>query len=260
MKKLALLICIFSLTFACKNAPEKAPDEVAIETTEDGKVLLRLKPKKGDKSDMKMTMKMNGQGDVPVEMDMDMDISLNVLDIIDTVYTYSMDIKRIKMNTSTQGVSINYDSSGDNQGMAAMMGEAFEPMLANTVTMKMTDMAKIIDMDWGDAMQAAGQQNIDFQGLSVPLPQEAVGVGDSWTAFQDTQDGKSMELTMTVEKITSSEVFLGVKGNLEEAPNSNITGSYVLDRATSFTKNGEMKMNLEQGGQKFDMTVNFKQM
>ncbi len=254
-----LFLIAFSIALiSCKNKLDTEPQDLAIQSTEDGKVLLRLNPKKGDNVNMQMIVK--GDGDLkgsPLSVETEMDFTMNTVDVKDSLYTYHMDVKAIRFKSGAPGLMMSYDSSADNE-KGNMYDELFQPLLSNQATIVMNNMAEIKDLDWGEASSSAQQNNIELNGITLPLPEKPVGVGDSWTSKQTLNNG-NFNMVFTVNKITQDKVYVGVVGSAQDkSEKAGISGTYIIDRKTSFTDSGEMKMVLSLGEIKMNMVMQYK--
>ena len=252
MKKLFLLLVAIVLAISCKNpfstAQDESPADFAIQNTEDGNVLLRLKPETGDKTTMQMKVELKPSGMmVPLNSTIIADINMRVASAMDSVITYHIDFLRMRMNAAVLGAKINYDSQGDNSNIPAEIREQVEPLLAKKVVMEMDHLARVKSLEFDE--NKAKNATIDLNALFIPLPEKEVGVGDSWTATQDVQNVESAQLTYTVESISDTEVLVKVIQNTDENSNSFVDGQYLLDRKTGFTKDGVLNIETTQNGQ-----------
>ncbi|MDO5510209.1 MAG: hypothetical protein Q4F57_05900 [Weeksellaceae bacterium] len=252
-------IAFFSFT-ACQNTPESAPADMSIQATEDGKVLLRFKPQAGET--MRMLMEINSQGSEIGDSKFALNFALNALGRQDSLYSYELDIERARLNTNLSGFKVDYDSNLPARGMAEAIDQQIRPFIDNNIAMLMNDRAQIQQIDSESFGQNMHMTQVDFNNMSIPLPTQPVGVGDTWTASHQ-KDGESKDFEFRVARITQSEVFvemLPINENLgDQEGNLSLTGSYVLDRNTGFTKTGEIKNQIQVMGQNINNTITFKQ-
>ncbi|SMC32801.1 DUF6263 family protein [Moheibacter sediminis] len=260
MKKSLLIFSACALIFAsCSKTPEGSVGEQSIESAEGDKVLIRLKPKVGDTQKTLMTMDMSADGEQKISMNMSMAMDLKVTDLTAAVYTYEVKYDKIKMDMDAGGMQMNYDSSAKEQtGMGQMMHEQMKVLLDKTLSMKMNERGKITEFN----MPGMGNnQQMDMGSISLPMPEEPVGVGDSWSDERSIQGSGNMKMTMTVEKITVDDIIIGVKGTIEgnvgEAA-GDFTGNYKLARSNGFTKDGTINMNITAEGMPMKIKINVK--
>jgi len=269
MKKIFLVLIGFAFISleSCKNAPELSPgEELSIETvtsSEDGvgdKVLIRLKPEVGDVQKTLMTIAMESTGAQTMKMNMRVNMDVSVSGKEGNVYDYALKYKSIKMDMNAGGMEMNYDSEAKEQtGMGGMIHEQMKPFFENPMTMKMDERGKVTEFKLPGNLSA--QQMGDMGSMSIPMPEEAVGVGDSWTATRAMDGTGSLKMKMTVEKITVDDVIIGTDGDLTDESGAKIgtfNGNYKLDRNSGLTKDGTMNMNMTAEGQPVRMSVNFK--
>jgi hypothetical protein len=248
MKKLFFVLIGASLIFtqSCKTGPEGSPSEEQSIETVDGKVLIRLKPNVGDVQKTLMTMEATSEegGGLSMEMKSKVDVEVTAKDA--DVYTYNMNYKSIQMNMEAGGMEIKYDSESEKQeGM---------PMV-----MKMSDRGLVSELTLPGKMDA--KQMGDVGSISIPLPEGPVGEGDSWKAVKPMEGLGNMNMKMTVNKITANDVVIDTNGDMTDSNGAKIgsfTGKYSLDRNSGLTKDGTMNMDMEVGGQKIKMKLNFK--
>jgi hypothetical protein len=262
MKKLFFVLIGASLLFtqSCKNAPEGSPSEEQSIETVDGKVLIRLKPKVGDVQKTLMTMNATSEENGGLTMNMKSKVDVEVTAQEAEVYTYNMNYKSIQMDMEARGMQIKYDSEAEKQeGMAQAIHGQMKEFIGKPMVMKMSDRGMVSELTLPGNMDA--KQMGDFGSISIPLPEEPVGEGDSWTAVKPMEGMGNMNMTMTVKKITTSEVVIDTTGDMTDSKGEKVgtfTGQYSLDRDSGLTKDGTMDMDFEAAGQKMKMKLNFK--
>lgn len=252
MKNILILFIACLLTISCKNpfspGSEDAPADFSIQNTEDGKVLLRLKPEFGEKTAMQMKVEMKPAGMmVPLNSTIIADLNMKVAGSTDSATSYHIDFQRMRMDASVLGAKINYDSQGDNSNIPAEIRNQVEPLLAKKVVMEMDTLARVQSLEFDG--KKTGNATIDLNALFIPLPEKEVGVGDYWTAKQDVQNAENVQLTYTVDRISATEVL--IKVNQPESGNSTsvVNGQYLLDRKTGFTKDGILNIETSENNQ-----------
>lgn len=259
MKKSILLLMLLAIVFGCKTTPEKNVEETAIETTTDGKVLLRLKPQKGEEQNMKMLMSTAAEG---INMTMAMEWNMKVIDINENQYSYEMDFTKVNMDMDMMGQTMSYDSSKepDNE-MAKAMETNMKPLLDGVAKLIMNQMGEVKSVDWGDMAAAFQGQEPDMSGMNLALPKEAVGEGDSWETTREIPNAPNttMSMKMTVNKITTDDVIVDLEGELGGMAPGKISGQYQIDKKTSFTKTGNMKIDMDVAGKTTTVNTTFKQ-
>ncbi len=260
MKKSLLILSVFTLFFntSCSTTPEGGVAEQSIESAEGGKVLIRLKPKVGDTQKTLMTMDMSSEEAQALSMNMSMAMDMRVTDFAESVYTYEVKYNSIKMDMNAGGMEMSYDSNAKEQtGMGAIMHEQMKALFEKPMTMKMNERGKITEFQLPGV---ANNQQMDMGSISLPLPEQPVGVGDSWTDERPIQGVGTMKMTMTVDKITVDDIIIGTKGTIDSEGTAvgDFSGNYKLARSNGFTKDGTINMNITAEGQPMKMKINFK--
>lgn len=263
MKKLILILTVVSFAFtSCNRIPEGGPSgEQSIETAPGllgEKVLIRLKPKVGDTQNLMVTLNMKSEDDDEMNVNMISKIDMAVVNREDSVFTYEMKYKSIKMNIRAGVMEMEFDSDSKEQNpMGSILSGQMKGLLENPVLMKMDQMGRVLEFKLPGNFTS--DQTGDLGSVTLPLPEHAVGVGDSWTADRPLEGLGNMEMNMTLEKITVDYVQIKTTGFLnKDDEDSAFEGTYKLDRKTGFTKDGLMKMKLSKEGKKMDMTIEFK--
>lgn len=252
------------ITINCNKIPDNSPaDEMSIETAEGkvgDKVLIRLKPKVGSTQNMIVILDMTAEDSNEVNIKMNSKVDMSVINQEDSVFTYEMRYKSLKMNVQTGAIEIKYDSdSKDNNPAASMLGGQMSVLIDNPILMKMDQMGRILDFQMPGKFTK--DQTGDLGSIAIPLPENAVGIGDSWEANRSVEGFGNMKMKMTLQKITLDYVQIKVDGVFENNTESNqnkFNGEYKLDRKTGFTKDGVMNMKVDKAGKKFKMKIEFK--
>lgn len=263
MKKLILLTILSTcVSVGCSGVAEAPPSgEQSIETAETGdKVLIRLKPKVGDEQKMMILMKVSSDESDEMNVDMSSKMDMKVVNKEDSVFTYEMRYKSMKMKVQAGVMEMEYDSDSKDQGpMGSILGEQMKGLLENPIFMKMTEMGNVLEFKLPGNFTS--DQTGDLGSVMLPLPKEAVGTGDSWTAERPLEGLGKMNMKMTVEKITVDFVQIKTTGVLTTGDGSKATdfdGLYKLDRKTGFTKDGLMNMKTDVAGKEMNMKIEFK--
>lgn len=249
MKKILLYVIMVVTVISCKNPFQQenvadSPANFAIQNTESGKILLRLKPEIGDKNQMQMRVELKPTGMMlPMNTDVIADMKMRMVQITDSGNVFHIDFQRMRMNAKILGMDINYDSQKENTDIPQEIKNQVEPILSKKITMVMDTLAHVTSLEFD---QNKNNNSIDLNALFIPLPEQEVGVGDSWTAKQNVQNVENAQLTYTVESISETEVLVKVKQPDNE--NAKVKGQYLIDRKTGFTKDGVLDIETQQEG------------
>ncbi|SZD71837.1 Uncharacterised protein [Candidatus Ornithobacterium hominis] len=240
--------------FSCKNIPEKSPKDFAIQNTTSGKVLLRFHPKLNDQLEMMTLFLVDRPGDKNSKLDLSLEYKMRITATEDSLYTYTIDMQRVILNSEIDGLALKYDSSREDNGLAQVLGEQIKPILASQFTLQITDKAEVKNIEWQNQKIGLPFDQMAFSSIAIPLPNEPVGVKDQWKE-EINVNGITTEMVFKVEEITPNEVKINLHGKEKAKESTKLDGYYVLDRKTSFTKSGEINIYLKKERQ---MQIIFK--
>ncbi|MGI9525897.1 MAG: hypothetical protein ACR2MS_02175 [Weeksellaceae bacterium] len=254
--KYILIITLLLFINSCKNPlsknnTENTPADYAIQNTENGEILLRLKPKVGDKTNLKMEVNMQPEG-MMISLDTHFvgDLKLRVTDTNEVENTYSVDFQRIQFNTALLGTKISYDSQGKNENIPKPLQDELEKVLAKKIVMTLDSLAHVNSISFDQNQDDMASQSIDLNALFIPLPVKPVKVGDQWNAHQYVQNMGDKELTYTIDKISNTEVLVLLSSSGDE-----VKGQYLIDRKTGFTKQGTLNIHSVENGKGLTMEL-----
>lgn len=155
---------------------------------------------------------------------------------------------------------MNYDSQAtEHTGMGAILHEQMKEFFTNPIKMKMNERGKISSFSLPGNM--GSQQMGDMGSMSIPMPEEPVGEGDSWSAERPLEGAGIMKMNMKLEKVTVSDIIIGTTGDIQDDSGNKVggfSGDYKLDRNSGLTKDGTMNLDMTVEGQPMKMKVNFK--
>lgn len=259
MEKIFIIFLASFILFSCKNPfsnekVEDAPADFAIQNTENGKILLRLKPEVGDKTQTQMRIDLKPSGMmVPMNTNIIADMKMRVAQTTDSGNFYHVDFQRIRMRAKILGMDMKYDSQGENTNIPNEIKDQVEPILSKKIVMVMDTLAKVKSLEFDDK-KTNNQSNIDLNALFIPLPEKEVGVGDSWQATQDVQNLENKNLRYTIKSISDDEVLVKVS-KADDEDNSKVEGQYLIDRKTGFTQDGVLNIESEENGQGIQLKI-----
>lgn len=259
MKKSIVISSLLSLFLfaSCNTSPEGKPGDISIESAEGDKVLLRLKPKVGDTQKGIMTMSMSASGDEEMNLKMNYDLTISAFK--DSLYTYDVQYNSVQMDVNMgNGISMSYNSNDQtHEGFGEILHQSMSEILANPVSMKMDEMGRIAELN---LLGIEANQQADLGSMLIPLPQEPVGINDSWTSEKKVEGMGVLKMTMTLKEILIDEVLIGTKGTIENNGSSigDFEGEYRLLRNNGLTKDGTMNLKAKTKGQNIKMKINYK--
>lgn len=199
-------------------------------------VLLRIKAKPGQS--FKYSMRMQGSG--AQGMNMGMQLSMKVSAVKNKQYT---------MNTTMGSITMN------NQPLPAQASEQIKKMLIVTVLDERGRVLKTETKGVPGAPAGGGPE-----GSSVPFPEKAIKVGQTWTG-EATLQGQKVQTTykLIALKTVSGKPAAVIHATPKNMPQMKLDGPIVfsVELATGFPISMSMSGTVSQGaqGQKMKMTM-----
>ena len=256
MQKIFIFIVIFIIICACKNPfgnGENSPSDFSIQNTENGKILLRLKPEVGEKTDMEMKLIIKPEtGLLSVDSEVVANLIMRVAAAEDSGNIYHLDFQRFRMNTSILGKEIKYDSQSSDSNIPSGFTQDLEQMLAKKVVMQMDTLAQVKSIKFNDENQPVQSAKMDLNVLFIPLPEKEIATGESWQKEQNINVLGNANFNYTLEKISDEDVLVTLAPT-DPDNGSEVSGQYLIDRKTGFTKKGELTIKDEQN--KIDVRI-----
>jgi len=175
--------------------------------------------------------------------------TLTVKDFTDNGFLVELEVDRIVMNTTNNGIPIHYDSSVDIAKMGSSakgLHSRFKPIL-NTVISEIVDKNGVAS----NRTKVSGQLNAQMAPQKtnlIKLPTKPVSVDSEWQ--QDVKNGK-IELTYTylVSKIAPTKVYLECLGIPKGTLKGTVEGTIEIERTTGIPLKKELKLDLNLSGQ-----------
>lgn len=236
---------------------------IILSTQAQEKVLLRLKPEIGKAVGLEMIMKSDIEGPQSMIMDMNMKMNMTALAANAEEIKYSCTYTGIKMDVNAGIMTMSYDSDKEPENqMEEMLASQIKPLLENTMTITMTPQAKVVSVDFPNVSEQAFDQS-SIENMSVALPEQAIAIGESWEAETAMgQFGIKGKTTNTFAEKTANGYKIDVIGKFtndggEEV--GNVSGYYILDSTTLFTKEALVKTAIEIQGAKVISDVEIRQ-
>lgn len=264
IKKSLLIICIGIFTIlSCSKTPDLSPhEEMSIPTSgiHSDKVLIKLKPKVGEIQKMMMDVIVESGSNQDLSMNMQINMDLTVTNKEGIIYTYDLKYQSIKMDVNTGGIGFAFDSDSENQnGMGAIIKQQLDPIIEKPWQLRMDESGQLIDFNIDKS--ANTPELGDIGSISIPLPEEPVGMGDAWTAERSMEDLGMMKMNMKIEKITVDDVTISTQGELVNDSGiaiGQLSGNYKLNRHNGFTKDATLSILVDEENQPMKIKMNFK--
>lgn len=228
------------------------------------KITFKLDPEKGKTIPFEMIMKSDVEGAQNMIMDMTMKMNMVATEVTDASVTYQTKYTQLKTDVNAGIVTISYDSSKEpaNQ-MEEAMAEQLKPLMENTLTVTMDRSGKVTDMEFPNVPDQAFDRS-SIQGMSVSYPSYPIAVGDSWenevNLPQLSATGKNIN---TFTEKTPEGYKIAVAGTYTDDTGKTIgtvSGYYIVDAKTFFTKSSIVTTDMEVQGNKITSSMELKEL
>lgn len=223
------------------------------------KVTFRLNPEQGKTIPMEMIMKTDIVGAQNIIMDMTMKMNMTATQVADTAITFESKYTAIKTDVDAGLMTISYDSSKEPANeMEQMVASQFKSILENSLTIVMDKQANVVQMDFPNVNDQVFDKS-SMQSMSVALPEKAIAIGETWeTSTEMDKLGASVTMKNTLVEKNAEGYKIDVNGVIKSAEGADIgtiTGVYILDPKTHFTKSSNMSTSIEMQGNKIVTSV-----
>lgn len=236
---------------------------VIFSTQAQEKITFRLNPEKGKVIPLQMIMKSDVEGAQSMIMDMTMRMNMVATDISESSVKYEAKYSQIKTDINVGMMTISYDSSKEpaNETEVAMATQ-LKPLLESTLSITMDRNAKVTDMEFPNVPDQAFDR-ASIQGMSVAFPDRPLAVGDSWESEIDLpQLNAKGKNTNTFAEKNSEGYKINISGTYTDNAGKEIgtvSGFYILDTKTFFTKSSIVTSNMEMLGNKINSSIELKE-
>jgi len=266
---LALALALTALTAVPVAAQDDKP-----------KHLLRYKYQKGAvghyNHSQKAQVNANANGrSIDTTMDMQMFMTFDITDVKDGTAAIKVKVYRISMKMNNpMGGNIEFDTK-DEDSVPPMFDTVLD-VIDQEIELSADDRGRIKIVKVPPPVEQMSRTGVDleqtFERFMVPLPEEAVAVGDSWNTKTSHKLGSGGELAMDVDNkllsLQGDEATIGMNMKIAlDGPD--LPGKVDIDQATGKTKldlgtglqkgtdvNMKISMNMSQGAMNMDMKMN----
>lgn len=223
------------------------------------KITFKLNPEQGKSIPMEMIMKTDVAGSQNIIMDMNLKMTMTATKVTDTDITYETKYTALKTDVDAGLMTISYDSSREPANdMEQMMASQLKPILESTLTIVMDKQAKVLQLDFPNVNDQAFDKS-SMQSMSVSFPEKAVSIGESWETSTDMEKlGGSAKTTNTYVEKNAEGYKIDVNGvikNQEGVDIGTVSGFYILDPVTHFTKSSNISTSIDMQGNKIISSV-----
>lgn len=198
------------------------------------------------------TMKMDIDGEQAMIMDIVTKSTVTATALDAKNYTFENVTNAVKMDMDAGMMTMSYDSENPSDDpMSAMLGAQMEELIGKTVTLVTSERGKLIS---SSDEEEENDMNNGFESLAMTAiyPDNPIKPGDTWT----TENSANGMTTKAVNKFVGSNQEghqLETSGELYDGDDNQIgtvNGTYTVDPETFFTRNADLKMEMEVEGQK----------
>lgn len=250
MKK--FLITCLTLGFTCCAFAQKAVD-------------FYYHPEIGKTLPVDVSMKTDIDG--PQSMIMDMHMRMQILPSKQEQANITLEttIKSMKVDVNAGMMTMSYNSEEESaDDMSKAIGEQFSKIIDQKITSIVTDKGKAVDIQLPSGMAVQGFDPNTFSNMSPSLPNKAVVPGDSWESSAAMPDNPIMarvEMHSTYREENKEGYVIDVEGKLldkDDQEKGSISGYYILDKTSHFTKNSSLRTIMEVNGTKLTTDMDMK--
>ena len=209
-----------------------------------------INPEIGKKLPVTLLIKTDVEGPQSMIMDMTLNMSLTPTKNENNVFTIDNTTESVKVDIDAGMMVVNYDSQMEPKDeISKAMASQFGKLIGQTIITKVDNKGKTLDVQLPEDM-LQGIDKETFTSMTPSLPATAVKPGDTWTTTNEINNemiGK-MELISTYKEETDLGYVVDITGKIFNPSNSEIgslSGTYLLDKTTHFTKESKLKSTFE---------------
>jgi len=198
--------------------------------------------------------------DVAIKMAMKMEmVSTNKEDGNFTVETTT---KTIKMDMSAGEMAVSYNSEEDpTDETVRVLGQQLQQLIGRTVVLMMTEKGETLNVELPEGFAGQGFDKTSFSHIATVFPDNPIQPGESWNVVRKTTDNPMVatsDITSTYREESTEGHVVDIVGTISNASGKEVgtlSGHYVLDRQTHFTKSSQIKTMIEVGEKKLINTI-----
>jgi|GEM_PF-379088 len=206
----------------------------------------------------------------PQEAEMDMAITMEMeMEMVSTNkedgrFTIETTTKTIKMDINAGEMAVSYNSEeGPADDRIRVLGEQMQKLIGRTVVLVMTEKGETLNVELPEGFAGQGFDKTSFSSMATVFPSKPVLPGESWNAVTKTTDNHNpvfakSDLVSTYREESAEGYVVDIVGTISDASENEVgtlSGYYVLDRETHFTKSSAIKTTIEVMGKKITNTI-----
>jgi len=211
----------------------------------------------GQPMHINMQMKTEIEGTQEVSMDMAMAMEMIPTKKEDGHFTMAYTTKTIKMDMMSGMMEMSYDSTEEPGNEAAkVVGEQLQKILNRQIVLVMTEKGEMVNAELPEGFAEQGFDKTTFSNIASPLPGKPVVPGESWTTLTKMSDNPMVaqtDLVSTYREESAEGHVVDIVGTVSDASGNKVgtlSGYYVLNKKTHFTKSSAIKTSIEVEGMK----------
>lgn len=198
-------------------------------------------------------MKMDIDGEQAMIMDIVTKSTITATALEANNYTLENVTDAVKMDMDAGMMTMSYDSENPTDDpMSAMLGAQMENLIGKTITLVTSDKGELISSSANEEDREELNNGFENMAMTAVYPDSPVKPGDTW----NTENSANGMTTNAVNKFVGSDQEghqLETTGELFDGDNNpigTVNGTYTVDPKTFYTKQANLKMEMEVEGQK----------
>lgn len=218
----------------------------------------KINPEIGQPLTFDVVMKTDMDGAQSLIMNMNMNLELTPTKKENENISMESSIKGIKVDIFAGMMNMSYDSEVESTDATTQLLEAqFSKILNQTISAVVSSKGQTIDMSLPDDLAMAGLDVNSFSNVAPSLPENPVLPGDSWEGTSEVKGSPEMAFRVTTKSTYREETpegyvidLAGTMFDAEGKEMGTLSGNYVLDKNTHFTKSSNMKTSMDMDDMK----------
>jgi len=207
----------------------------------------------------------------PQEAEMDMAIKMEMrMEMVSTNkeegnFTIENTTKNIKMDMRAGDMAVSYNSEeGSADEQIRILGEQLQKLIGQTVVLVVTEKGETLNVDLPEGFAGQGFDKTSFSNIATVFPDKPILPGESWHAVTTTTDNPvftKSAIVSTYREESAEGHVVDIVGTISDASGNEVgtlSGHYVLDRTTHFTKSSVTKTTIGVMGKKVTNTIALK--
>jgi len=215
--------------------------------------------------DMQMRTDIEDPQDASIDMAIKMAMKMETVSTKKENGNFTMETttKTIKMdmNAGEMALSYNSEEEGSADENTRVLWEQLQRLIGKTVVVVMTEKGETLSVQLPEGFAGQGFDETSFSVMATVFPDKPVRSGESWNAVTKTTDNPIVaktDLVSTYREESADGHVVDIVGTISDSTGNEVgtlSGYYVLDKKTHFTKSSEIKTKIEVEGKKLTNTI-----